>query len=81
MRKGYFAAGVACLVLCALCIVKCFPTARPSSPVPVRQATKAVAEQSVSLLHGGEETEPTNHADMIDFETMKESNEDIYAWL
>ncbi len=81
MRKGYFAAGVACLVLCALCIVKCFPAARPVSPVLVREATEAVAEQSVSLLHGEETEEAVNNAALIDFKALKEMNEDIYAWL
>ena len=81
MRKGYFAAGVACLVLCALCIVKCFPAARPVSPVLVKEATENVAEQSVSLLHGAEDTAPVNNADLINFAALKDMNEDIYAWL
>lgn len=81
MRKGYFAAGVACLVLCALCIVKCFPAARPVNPALVREAKTTVAEQSVSLLHGEESTGPVKNSDLIDFVALKEMNEDIYAWL
>lgn len=82
MRKGYFAAGIACLVACAFCIVKSLPAPAPRSPALVQEATEAIAEQSVTLLHGeGEDLIPDEYVSPIDFDALMEMNEDIYAWL
>ena len=81
MRKGYFAAGVACLLACAFCLVKSLPAPSPRNPALVRESEEAVAEQSVMLLHEEEPEIPDQYVSPIDFDALKDLNEDAYAWI
>jgi len=82
MKKGFFAAGIVCLLLCAFCVYKALPARPAPRPPLVEEATQAVEERSAAPLEDIEESAAEDgYRSPIDFAALEDMNEDIYAWL
>ncbi len=76
-RKLYFSAGVICLLLSLLLVLRSLPQRAPEKPALVRETTQTVA--TLAAQPAPEPSEP--YVSPIDFKALAELNEDIYAWL
>ena len=75
MKKLYRIMGCVCLVLSLVFVYLSFPKTASEKPGEVKKATAAVAK------HSEIDVDSSGLFDPLDFQALRQLNEDIYAWI